>query len=528
MVPISTPGGESWATSCTTDPDVGPSLSHGVGGRGEDGRMQRAAPAKFALWEVGAVLAGLALLLLIMVNRYGPHRDELYFVSAGQRLAWGYPDQPTFTPLLARIATELAPHDLLVLRLPSVIAALLLVVCAAAFARLLGGGRAAQLLTAGTVAVSVITVTLGHRLSTATFDTLAWAAVLLVVGHALRDDRPQLWLLAGLLAGIGLNNKTAVAFLLFAIFLGVLLVPGCRAQLRTAYPWLGGLIAMLWWLPNLGWQLRHGWPVLALGADIAEEYGGITGRLALLGQALAMFSPVIAIVWLYGLVQLFRAPEWAKVRPIGVAFLLATAVFLITAGKGYYLAGAVVPLVAAGCTALATRWSVRRLFAVGVVLVVSAAVAWPAFVPVLPVRTYAASFYPALDSDQLETIGWPEYVGLVRATLDSLPADQRSTAVVFTRNYGEAGALEWYGLDRPVFSGHNAFADWGPPPEGAGPVIVIGAADPATNFTACRTAAMINNAAGADNEERGRQIWICADPQGGWAQQWPRLVHLDA
>jgi hypothetical protein len=183
---------------------------------------------------------------------------------------------------------------------------------------------------------------------------------------------------------------------------------------------------------------------------------------------------------------------------------------------------------AAGCTALAARWSVRRLFAVGVVLVVSAAVAWPAFVPVLPVRTYAASFYPALDSDQLETIGWPEYVGLVRATLDSLPADQRSTAVVFTRNYGEAGALEWYGLDRPVFSGHNAFADWGPPPEGAGPVIVIGVADPATNFTGCRTAAMINNAAGADNEERGRQIWICADPQGGWAQQWPRLVHLDA
>jgi hypothetical protein len=39
---------------------------------------------------------------------------------------------------------------------------------------------------------------------------------------------------------------------------------------------------------------------------------------------------------------------------------------------------------------------------------------------------------------------------------------------------------------------------------------------------------MISNAADADNEERGRQIWICAGPQGGWAQQWPRLVHLDA
>jgi 4-amino-4-deoxy-L-arabinose transferase-like glycosyltransferase len=489
--------------------------------------MEQARP-KFALWEVGAVVAGLAALLLIMINRYGPHRDELYFVSAGQRLAWGYPDQPTFTPLLARLATELAPHNLLLLRLPSLIAMALLVVCAAAFARLLNGGRAAQLLAASTVAASVITVTLGHRLSTATFDTLAWTAVLLVVGYALHDDRPRLWLLAGLLAGVGLNNKTAIAVLLFAIFLGVLLVPATRWQLRTAYPWLGGLIALLLWLPNLIWQFQNGWPVLALGADIAEEYGGLTGRLGLLAQALAMFSPLIAIVWLYGLAELFRVPAWTKLRPIALAFLVSTAVFLVAAGKGYYLAGATVPLVAAGCTALAARWTARRLVVAGVVLALSAAIAWPAFVPVLPARTYAASFYPALDSDQLETIGWPEYVASVRATLDSLPADQRASAVVFTRNYGEAGALEWYGFERPVFSGHNAFAAWGPPPPGAAPVIVIGLEDPFASFTDCQAAAVINNEVGADNEERGRSIWVCAAPQGDWLQQWPRLAHLDA
>jgi 4-amino-4-deoxy-L-arabinose transferase-like glycosyltransferase len=489
--------------------------------------VQQVQRPRFAVWEVAAVLAGLAVLLLIMVDRYGPHRDELYFVSAGHRLAWGYPDQPVFTPLLARLATEVAPHNLLALRLPSLIAMALLVICGAAFARLFGGGRAAQILTATTVAASVITVTLGHRLSTATFDTLAWTAVLLVVGYALHDDRPRLWLLAGLLAGLGLNNKTAVAVLLFAIFVGVLLIPATRSELRTAYPWLGGVIAVVLWLPNLIWQFRNDWPVLALGADISEEFGGVGGRLELVGQALAMFSPVIAVVWIYGLVQLFRNPAWAKMRPIGVAFLVSTAVFLVAAGKGYYLAGAIVPLVAAGCTALAARWSARRLVAAGVFLALSAAIVWPAFVPVLPVRTYATSFYPALDSDQMETIGWPEFAGSVRATLDSLPADERATAVVFTRNYGQAGALEWYGV-QPVFSGHNAFAAWGPPPEGAVPVIVIGLNDPAANFTDCRAAGVIDNAADADNEERGRQIWICAGPQGGWVQQWPRLAHLDA
>jgi hypothetical protein len=172
---------------------------------------------------------------------------------------------------------------------------------------------------------------------------------------------------------------------------------------------------------------------------------------------------------------------------------------------------------------LAARRSVRRLIAAGLVLALSAAVAWPAFVPVLPARTYAASFYPALDTDQLETIGWPEYVSSVRATLDSVPADQRATAVVFTRNYGEAGALEWYGFPRPAFSGHNAFAAWGPPPEDAVPVIVIGLENPATSFTDCRVAAVINNRALTTRSGRAR-----SGGARGWSQQWPRLAHLDA
>ena len=173
-----------------------------------------------------------------------------------------------------------------------------------------------------------------------------------------------------------------------------------------------------------------------------------------------------------------------------MAFLVATAVFLIAGGKGYYLAGAIVPLVAAGCTALAARWPARRhcswrrhgLVGRRRLAGLRAGAAG---------RTYASSFYPALDSDQLETIGWPEFADTVRATVESLPADERDTAVVSTLQLRRGGRAEWYGLGSPVFSGHNAFGDWGPPPEGARPVIVIGLADPGANFTDCHTAAMI-------------------------------------
>jgi hypothetical protein len=57
-----------------------------------------------------------------------------------------------------------------------------------------------------------------------------------VVGHALCDARSKLWLLAGLLAGLGLNNKTAVVVLLFAILIGVLLVPSTRKELGSGRP----------------------------------------------------------------------------------------------------------------------------------------------------------------------------------------------------------------------------------------------------------------------------------------------------
>ena len=101
----------------------------------------------------------------------------------------------------------------------------------------------------------------------------------------------------------------------------------------------------------------------------------------------------------------------------------------------------------------------------------------PALLPVLPVATLDASFYPALNEDGLETIGWPSVVATVRGVLDDLPPADRRTAVVVTQNYGQAGALLWYGVDAPVFSGHNGFGDWGPPTSD-GPVVYVGGDDP--------------------------------------------------
>ena len=168
-------------------------------------------------------------------------------------------------------------------------------------------------------------------------------------------------------------------------------------------------------------------------------------------------------------------------------------VFLVTGGKGYYLAGLIPPLIAAGCADLAERWSTRRVTVAGAILVASAAVAYPAVVPVVPASTFAGSVWSDMNDDQLDTIGWPDYTAQVRAVVDGLSPQERRTAVIFTGNYGEAGAMSWYDVGLPVYSGHNGYRNWGPPADDAGPVVLVLEGSPDGDFVGCELKDRLRN-----------------------------------
>jgi hypothetical protein len=99
----------------------------------------RRADLDVAIRPVLAIAVLLTGLLIALSNRYGYHRDELYFIECGKHLAWGYPDQPSLVPVVATLMTSLAPESLVALRLPSALAGGVLVVLTGLLTRELGG-----------------------------------------------------------------------------------------------------------------------------------------------------------------------------------------------------------------------------------------------------------------------------------------------------------------------------------------------------------------------------------------------------
>jgi Dolichyl-phosphate-mannose-protein mannosyltransferase len=487
-------------------------------------------------WRPLLIPTGVVAAVLVLTSgRYGYHRDELYFLRAGKELAWGYPDQPPLTPLLARVISAIAPESLIALRLPSAIAAGLVVLLTGLTARELGAGRVAQVLAASCMAAAALLLGVGHLLSTSTFDLLAWTGLTWLVVRALQRDDARIWLWVGVLAGIGLLNKSLVAFLIVALLLGLLVV-GPRHHLRSGWFWLGAAIALVIWFPHLVWQADNGWPQLELSRAIAAGSSGTSEPWQLfIPFQLVLISPVLAPVWIAGLVRTFRDTALRRVRAIGCAYVILLGVFLLTGGKPYYLGGLYPVLLAAGAQP-AVDWVQRRRerdtrWPLGTAIAISAAVSALLMLPLVPVSALHATPIPEINYDAGETVGWPRFVDTVAGVYDDLPPTERDNAVLLTGNYGEAGALDRFGPEHGLpqaYSGHNAYAEWGPPPDTATTVVAVGidGARLGQWFGEVEAVARIDNGVDLDNEEQGATVRVCRDPRVSWSELWPEITHL--
>ena len=483
-------------------------------------------------WLGIAIIAVAAFVAEMAVSaRYGYVRDELYFLSAGQHLAFGYVDQPPLTPLLARLATVAGGNTLVALRVVPALALAALVVATAAMSRMLGAGRTGQLLAA--LAAAVCTEYLGamHELTTTTPDFVFWAITLLLAVKLLASQDPRWWVAIGACAGVASEAKWNIGFLVAALAAGFL-ATDARRLLRSRYLLAGCLIAAALAAPDLIWQAAHGWPSI----DVFRALQGDAGHnraVYWVGQVL-FTGPVLVPLWVTGAIWSVRSEAARRFRPVGIGCVLVIALQFVLGGKVYYSGGAYTFLLAAGCVP-AERWLAARGPLTGRIgpaavlagaMLAGALIAAPVTLPVLPARALHTAPVQKINYDLGEEIAWPKLVALVSREYHARSAAQRRLTTILTGNYGEAGAIDRYGpgLGLPrVYSGANNFWLWGPPPAAATAAIAVNL-DPALlhrEFRHVRRVATFWNGLGVSDDEQGVPVFVATGLRSSWARDWP-------
>ncbi len=496
-------------------------------------RPPRDAPSGRRVWTPGVpwpvvLAAGVMVLGLLAVSgAYGFHGDEMYYVVAGQHPAWGYVDQPPLTPLLSAGSVALLGVSPSAVRVLPALEMGLVVVLVALIARGLGGSRRAQVLAAVTATVSGY-LGAGHLDTTTEPDLLAWAVILWLLVRLLDGGDRRLWLAVGVTTGIGLENKDTLLFLAAGLAVG--LVAARRWDVvRSPWAWTALAVAVLLWAPNLAWQAANGWPQVSMAHQIAGY--AADNRAQVLPLLWLFTGPLLFPVSVAGLVWLLGAKAAAPWRAIGLAAPVALALVVLTGGKAYYAIGSACVLMAAGGIVV-DRWLARGHRRLKTVAFTSAAALSGLLIavltlPILPVAAYAKTTLPATVPDTANQVGWPQFVATVEQVVDALPPAQRAHAVILTNDYSEASPLILLGVGLPpVYSGHNAYWDWGPPPADRTVVVHVGdwrPADWTQYFIDCHVVAHIDNRLGIDNAEQGTAVTVCTGTRAPWNTMWPAL-----
>jgi 4-amino-4-deoxy-L-arabinose transferase-like glycosyltransferase len=491
---------------------------------------------------VPLLFAALKLALhALAINNYGYFRDELYYIACSKHLAWGFVDQPPFSIALLALNRALFGDSLIALRWLPACAGAGTVVFTGLLVRDLGGGRFAQALACLCAVLPPVWLAVDHFFSMNAFDTFFWSAAAWLLLRALEGERRAPWAWFGLVVGLGLLNKTSMLWFAGAAFLGLILTHHRRA-LRTPGPWIAVGLAGLLFLPHVIWQVQNGWPTLEFMRNAAGQKMVRTSFTEFWAQQFLVMSPALLPVWLVGLGWLLAS---RRGRIFGVVFV-AVAALLVASGSSRpnYLAVAYAPLFAAAGVAVERAAVGRRRWlrpAVLAEVLLFGLPVVPMGLPFLPVesqiaygRTLGARPRPQehtaeTDLPQVfaDMFGWEDLTRRVARVYEALSPEERARCAILTDNYGEAGAIDFfgprYGLP-PAISAHNNYWLWGPRGATGEVVIIVGGSrdDPHAHFRSV----VLADTTSCDHcmpYENGAPIFVCRGLDQPLGRRWAEI-----
>lgn len=525
--------------------------NNNAGADGPAAENRRNGPAAENRWAGATAVALYFSLCKLLVHfftngGYGYFRDELYFLACGEHLDWGYVDHAPLVGLAAWFTRKVLGESLFALRFLPAVAGALKVLLTGLLAREFGGGRAAVALACLCVLVAPVYLISDTLFSMNAFEPVFWMTCALAAALAVGRGEPRWWLLFGAAAGLGLQNKHSMLFFGFAVLVGIVATRARRA-LASKWLWAGGALALLIFLPNVWWEYEHDWATLELLRNVAESGKNVAlSPLEFVAQQILMLHPLTFPVWAAGLWLLLFDREGKRFRLLGVAYVALLALMIALKGKNYYTQAVYPMLLAAGGVVferLARRRRARWLkYAYPLLLVAGGLAFAPLALPVLSVENFlryqnALGVRPPktevghagpLPQHFGDMFGWPETVEAVARVYHALPPGERAKAAIYAGNYGEAGAVDFYGARHGLpkaISPHQNYFLWGPR-DYTGEVLILLQSDRADADEHCGS---VEEAERVGHPyamaEEHYTIFVCRDLKRPLKEVWPDLKH---
>jgi len=511
-------------------------------------RDARDSSGSVALFAITAVAF---LAQFLTATRYGIFRDEMYYLDCARHLAWGYVDQPPLIAFITWLERHVTGSSLYSLRFLPAAAAGATAWLAGRLARAFGAGAFGQAIAALAVLLAPGFLALFHLLTMNAFEPLFWTVAAYIVVRIIQTGNQKLWLWFGLLAGVGILNKWSMLFWGAGLFLGLVLTKQ-RRVLAEKWIWLGLGIAMLIWLPNILWNIHHGWPFLELMANVRSSGRDVThGPLSfLLDQAMVM-NIASAPLWIAGALWLFFGREdgnRGRYRVLGWTYLFLLVYFIAAGGKSYYLWPIYPMLFAAGGVA-AEQWTarhvgfIRPIWLTGIVVVgiVLAPMSLPVLSPEGFIRYQHALHLapPQIEHQRVgplgqqlyaDMFGWDEMAREIGRAYNNLPPDIRAKTGIAAHGFGEAGAIDFfgpkYGLPYAI-SGHQTYWIWGPDGYTGESLLFAGDSEERVRQL-CENVDVVGHVFHSySREDEHFDIYWCHPLKWNLQEIWPQAKHFD-
>lgn len=436
--------------------------------------IQPTAPNKIVIGLL-AVLKFLIPFLLIH-PAFELQRDEYLYYQQGQHLDLGYLENPPLLSYLATISSWFGNEEWLVRFWPAFIGSLTVIVTCLITARL-GGKVFAQFLAGfGIITGAFLRIHILFQPNIVDIFFWTWSIYFLVKFIQANNRKDLLWL--AICLALGWWSKYSVVFLIASILIGLVLTKHRKVFLQKNIYTAAG-VALFIILPNVWWQYSHNWPLLHHMKELRETQLVHINAMDFIKDQFILLFPVL-IVWMAGLIWFFGNRTY---RIFAWIYLSVILLLIFGSGKSYYALGIYPVLLAAG----GMVWEKLFLIRVWGRYVIAALVIGLTipFIPiVLPTKSpeKLAAFYKEKGIDKIgllkwedqknhelpmdfaDMLGWKELTELTEKFFDFLPDSIKVNTMIYAANYGQAGALKFYGKNdrfkNLVLSENGSFQLW--------------------------------------------------------------------